>query len=67
MKDGMSESRAMGKGRPDVAGAHHVPALRLVVGAGDRAGIVDIVGDADGVGVPRAGGLEDRRLGAVGR
>ena len=51
---------------PDVAGAHHVPALRLVVGAGDRAGILDIVGDADGVGVPRAGGLEDRRLGAVG-
>src|SRR6266850_7878693 len=52
---------------PDMARAYHVPALRLVVGAGDRAGVVDIVGDADRVGVPRAGRLEERGLGAIGR
>src|SRR3954468_19579104 len=51
---------------PHMARAHHVPALWLVVGAGGWPGVVDEIGDADGIGVPRAGGLEDRRLGAVG-
>ena len=48
-----------------MARAHHVPALRLVIWPGDRARVVDEIGDAHGIGVPRPGGLEDRRLGAV--